>query len=239
MGAVRCNAAMPFSCRAADTRHPALDALRRGAAVAAVAILCAAPAAQAQIFSAIDENGTAVLSNHASMPDAQVLVEAPVAAPVADPLSVVTDTLPAPLPAAVPAAQPLAGIIRDAARRHALPEAVLSAMVAVESGFDRRAVSPKGAKGLMQLMPATARRFGVKDVFAPDQNVLAGAAYLRVLMNLFADELPLALAAYNAGEGAVLRAGRRVPAYPETQNYVRKVLRQAALWTDPNETVRR
>jgi soluble lytic murein transglycosylase-like protein len=141
------------------------------------------------------------------------------------------DKLPA--AAALPTPKMLTPIIREAARKHALPEALLNAMVSVESGFDGRAVSPKGAKGLMQLMPDTARRFGVKDVFAADQNVHAGAAYMRVLLNQFADDLPLALAAYNAGEGAVLRAGRRIPAYPETQQYVRKVMAQAAITSEP------
>jgi lysozyme len=105
---------------------------------------------------------------------------------------------------------------------------LLTAVIAVESGFDERAVSSKGAKGLMQLMPATARRFGVRDVFAAEQNLRAGAAYLRTLMNQFPENLQLALAAYNAGEGAVLRAGRRIPAFPETQQYVRKVLARLA-----------
>ena len=119
-------------------------------------------------------------------------------------------------------------MIRDAARRHAVSESLLTAVIAVESGFDPRAVSPKGAKGLMQLMPATARRFGVKDVFAVHDNLQGGAAYLRQLITLFENDLSLALAAYNAGEGAVMRAGRRIPAYPETREYVAKVLAYAA-----------
>ena len=114
--------------------------------------------------------------------------------------------------------------IRAAAQTHGLPLPLLSAVISVESGFDPRAVSPKGARGLMQLMPATAKRFGVNDVFAVSDNLRGGAAYLRHLMDLFDSDLNLVLAAYNAGEGAVMRAGRRVPAFPETQQYVAKVL---------------
>jgi soluble lytic murein transglycosylase-like protein len=198
---------------------------------------------RAQIYSGTDENGSIVLSNHAVTQDAVLLIEAPPAAlppvtpaPVALARPAPTDKITGGLPTTPTVLTP---IIREAARKHALPEALLHAMVAVESGFDGRAVSPKGAKGLMQLMPETARRFGVKDVFAADQNVQGGAAYMRVLMNQFAEDLPLALAAYNAGEGAVLRAGRRIPAYPETQQYVRKVLAQVALALEPVSAPRR
>jgi soluble lytic murein transglycosylase-like protein len=199
-------------------------------------------AAGAHIYGGVDENGSIVLSNHQMSEAAVLLVEAPPEAP--PPVLAPVASIPAPPSDKAPVASAstpklLLSIIREAARKHALPEALLHAMVAVESGFDDRAVSPKGAKGLMQLMPDTARRFGVKDVFAADQNVQGGAAYMRVLMNQFADNLSLALAAYNAGEGAVLRAGWRIPAYPETQQYVRKVLAQVALATDPNSVPRR
>ncbi|MEO8186275.1 MAG: lytic transglycosylase domain-containing protein [Burkholderiaceae bacterium] len=94
---------------------------------------------------------------------------------------------------------------------------LLHAVIAVESGYDSRAVSPKGAKGLMQLMPPTAHRFGVIDPFDPEQNVRAGATYLRALLDMFDGDTKLALAAYNAGEGAVIRSGNRVPDFAETQ----------------------
>jgi soluble lytic murein transglycosylase-like protein len=196
------------------------------------ALLLWVPAAGAQIYAGIDATGSLVLSNHPVLGDTvQLIVAAPVASAAPDiaaaeaPAGVGADTAASSLKEPLP----IARIIRDAAKRHALPEGLLRAVVAVESAFDSRAVSPKGAKGLMQLMPDTARRFGVKDVFSADQNVHAGAAYLRLLLNQFADDLPLALAAYNAGEGAVLRAGRRIPPYPETERYVRKVLVAAAL----------
>ena len=101
---------------------------------------------------------------------------------------------------------------------------LLLAVISAESGFRARAVSPKGAQGLMQLMPATARRLGVSDPFDPEQNVRGGARYLVELLRMFNDDLRLALAAYNAGENAVLRAGRAIPPYPETQQYVARVM---------------
>lgn len=92
-----------------------------------------------------------------------------------------------------------------------------------ESRFRVRAVSPKGARGLMQLMPGTAARFGVKRVFDPAENIRGGTRYLRELLDMFDGRLELALASYNAGEGAVLKYGRRIPPYSETQNYVKRI----------------
>ena len=115
-------------------------------------------------------------------------------------------------------------LINAAAREAALPEALVHAVIRVESAYRTDAVSPKGARGLMQLMPATARRFGVTDVHDPRQNLRGGTRYLRELMALFDNDLRLALAAYNAGENAVLNNGRRIPPYPETRRYVEKVL---------------
>ncbi|RZM03766.1 MAG: lytic transglycosylase domain-containing protein [Variovorax sp.] len=120
-----------------------------------------------------------------------------------------------------------------AARTHDIDYELLQALVATESGFDAQAVSPKGARGLMQLMPATAERYGVRGdarttqenkLFDPRVNVAAGSRYLRDLIARFQGSIELALAAYNAGEGAVQRAGNRIPDYRETQNYVRTVL---------------
>ncbi|MDH6593809.1 hypothetical protein M2165_003698 [Variovorax sp. TBS-050B] len=123
--------------------------------------------------------------------------------------------------------------LRDASSRHAIDYELLQALIATESGFDAQAVSPKGAMGLMQLMPATAQRYGVaadkrgsieKKLFDPRVNIAAGSRYLRDLIAMFPGQLELALAAYNAGEGAVQRAGNKIPNYKETQNYVRTVL---------------
>ena len=114
--------------------------------------------------------------------------------------------------------------IRLAAEKYALPEELLLAVMAVESNFDPRAVSEKGAMGLMQLMPGTARDMYVDDAWAPEQNIEGGARYLRVLANQFEGDLVRTVAAYNAGPQAVVRAGGSVPNIPETQEYVRKVL---------------
>lgn len=123
--------------------------------------------------------------------------------------------------------------LRAAAGRHAIDYELLQALVAAESGFNASAVSPKGAVGLMQVMPATAARYGVQanrrgsvesQLLDPGTNIAAGARYLRDLIAMFEGRLELALAAYNAGEGAVQRAGNRIPDYRETQNYVKTVL---------------
>ncbi len=109
------------------------------------------------------------------------------------------------------------------AQQYRLDPLLLHAVVSAESSYNSQAVSHAGAKGLMQLMPATAKRFGVRDVFNPIQNLQGGARYLSWLLNRFKN-VRLALAAYNAGEGAVQRYGNTIPPYRETQNYVTKVL---------------
>jgi len=124
-------------------------------------------------------------------------------------------------------------ILRDASSEHEVDYELLQALIAAESGFNHTAVSPKGAIGLMQLMPDTARRYGVnsdrhgpleRKLTDPKTNIRAGTRYLRDLINMFPGQLELALAAYNAGEGAVMRAGNKIPNYKETQNYVKNVL---------------
>ncbi|HJL19790.1 MAG TPA: transglycosylase SLT domain-containing protein [Sandaracinaceae bacterium LLY-WYZ-13_1] len=114
--------------------------------------------------------------------------------------------------------------IREAAALYQLPEAFIRAVIRVESDYHPEVVSHAGACGLMQLMPATAARMGVTDAFDPRQNILGGSRYLRILANQFNGDLVLTIAAYNAGEGAVLRY-RGIPPYEETQRYVRRVLR--------------
>lgn len=115
-------------------------------------------------------------------------------------------------------------LIAQSALAAGLPHALVAAVIAVESGFNEKAVSPKGAKGLMQLMPGTAKRYGVSDVFDPAQNIQGGTAYLKYLMALFNNDIQLTLAAYNAGEHAVVKYGHRIPPYPETRKYVQLVL---------------
>ena len=123
--------------------------------------------------------------------------------------------------------------LHEAAKTHKIDYELLQALIATESGFDAAAVSPKGAIGLMQIMPDTARRFGVdsdrwmaieKKLVDPKINVKTGSRYLRLLLNMFPGRLDLALASYNAGEGAVQRSGNQIPNYKETQNYVKTVM---------------
>jgi soluble lytic murein transglycosylase-like protein len=116
-------------------------------------------------------------------------------------------------------------IIRQIADQQSLPPQLIQSVIKVESNFNPYAVSPKGALGMMQLIPDTARRFGVSDVFDPEDNIRGGAKYLKYLLDLYDGNYPLALAAYNAGEGAVARYGT-VPPYPETRNYIKLVARQ-------------
>ena len=124
-------------------------------------------------------------------------------------------------------------LLREASVAQDIDYALLQALIATESGFNTHAVSPRGAVGLMQLMPPTAQRYGVqagknspieKKLTDPKTNIRAGSRYLRDLIDLFPGQLDLALAAYNAGEGAVQRAGNRIPNYPETKNYVKTVM---------------
>lgn len=121
-------------------------------------------------------------------------------------------------------------LIRRAAKKQRLEPALLKAIIHVESGFNARAVSKKGASGLMQLMPATAKRYGVKNIFDPTENIHAGARYLNDLMRLYHNNKRLALAAYNAGEKSVEKY-RGIPPYRETRNYVHKVLLLANRYT--------
>jgi soluble lytic murein transglycosylase-like protein len=123
--------------------------------------------------------------------------------------------------------------LRAASKANDVDFELLKALIATESGFDPNVVSPKGAVGLMQVMPETAQRYGVtgdrkhpveRKLFDPAVNIRTGTKYLRYLLDLFPGRLDLALAAYNAGEGAVMRAGKQVPNYKETQNYVKTVM---------------
>jgi len=123
--------------------------------------------------------------------------------------------------------------IVEAGVRHGVDPVLIYATMHQESSFKQRALSPKGASGLMQLMPGTARRFGVTNIFDPRQNIEGGTRYMRFLLDSFDGDVSLALAGYNAGEGAVLKYGRRIPPYRETQEYVRRITRRYALMRDP------
>jgi soluble lytic murein transglycosylase-like protein len=125
------------------------------------------------------------------------------------------------------------GLIVESGSRNKVDPILLYAIMHQESTFKSRAISPKGARGLMQLMPGTAARYGVTNIFDPRQNIEGGARYMRFLLDLFDDNVDLALAGYNAGEGAVMKYGYQVPPYSETKEYVRRIRGRYNLMRDP------
>jgi soluble lytic murein transglycosylase-like protein len=129
------------------------------------------------------------------------------------------------------------GYLIDSGARHGVDPLLLYSVMHQESSFKSHAVSPKGARGLMQLMPGTAIRFGVTNIFDPKQNIEGGARYLRFLTDRFNGDVSLVLAGYNAGEGAVEKYGWRIPPYAETQEYVRRISRRYSLIQDPNSAL--
>ncbi len=124
-------------------------------------------------------------------------------------------------------------LVAASAARHRVDPRLIAAVINQESGFKTRAVSSAGACGLMQLMPATARRFGVRNIFNPAENIDGGVRYLRWLLDTFDGRVDLALAGYNAGEGRVIDAGYRVPAIRETRHYVRAIQARYPYRTHP------
>lgn len=217
-------------------------------------LLACAPAASAGegVYAFTDADGSVSLSNVPADDRYQTLIVeqskvvaepkdiAPAATPAVAP-AVAPPVVPATAPAVVRKAQHLAvvlpktrrlgvakasyqKIVDDAARSYGLDSALLHAVISVESRYDPKVVSRSGAIGLMQLMPETATRYGVTDSFDAVQNLHGGAKYLRDLLHMFNNNVSLALAAYNAGENAVIRYGNRIPPNRETRKYVPKVL---------------
>jgi soluble lytic murein transglycosylase-like protein len=188
----------------------------------ATALLVVSPlvARGGDLYSYVDADGVLHFSNAPSDGRFRKVTRANDVAGVYRPSPVVRSR---PLPSAG-APGGWSGVVRDAASANNLPEALILAVIAVESNFDPRAVSEKGAAGLMQLMPGTAKDMFVEDVFDPEQNIHGGSRYLRVLANQYAGDMVRMLAAYNAGPDAVRRAGGSVPNIPETREYVRKVV---------------
>jgi len=176
--------------------------------------LGAAVPAQAQIYTWRDANGNLVLSNKradGSIPDVPSY-----AVPKAEGVRTTRSAL-------AERARPYESLITEHSRAQGVRPALVRAVMQVESGFNPYARSPKGAMGLMQLMPATAKQYGVRNAFNPTENVRAGVAYLRELLDRYQDNEELALAAYNAGPGAVDKHGQTVPPYRETQSYVAQI----------------
>jgi soluble lytic murein transglycosylase-like protein len=185
--------------------------LLRTFALACATGLLASPV-EAQIYAWRDASGTLVLSDRK--------LDAAAATYAVPEASGIRSTRPAVSPAIRERYEPL---IREHAARRALRPDLVRAVIQVESGFNPRAHSPKGAMGLMQLMPDTARELRVGDPYDPEENIRGGTTYLRQLIDRYDGNEELALAAYNAGSGAVDRYGRAVPPYRETREYVKKV----------------
>ncbi len=181
--------------------------------------------AAAQIYSWHDANGNLVLSDR-PLKTAEHTFVVPEATSV-------RATRPAPLERS----RLYDDLIEEHARLNSIRSDLVRAVVQVESGFNPYAVSPKGALGLMQLMPATAQQFGVRNPFDPQENVRAGVAYLRQLLDRYENDERLALAAYNAGPGAVDRHGQNVPPYRETRDYVARINKMASAPIQPRGTV--
>jgi soluble lytic murein transglycosylase-like protein len=181
--------------------------------------------AAAQIYSWHDANGNLVLSDR-PLKTAEHTFVVPEATSV-------RATRPAPLERS----RLYDDLIEEHARLNSIRSDLVRAVVQVESGFNPNAVSPKGALGLMQLMPATAQQFGVRNPFDPQENVRAGVAYLRQLLDRYENDERLALAAYNAGPGAVDRHGQNVPPYRETRDYVARINKMASAPIQPRGTV--
>jgi soluble lytic murein transglycosylase-like protein len=186
----------------------------RGCVLASLWLLGIAAPARAQIFSWRDANGTLVLSN--VRPGAASPHVSTYDVPEAEGIRTTRSAKPS-------ESGRFDDIIGEHASRSGIREGLVRAVIQVESGFNPHAVSNKGAMGLMQLMPATARQFGVVNPFDPAQNIRGGVSYLRQLLDRYKNDETLALAAYNAGPGAVDRSGQAVPPYRETRDYVSRV----------------
>jgi soluble lytic murein transglycosylase-like protein len=193
--------------------------LIRTVLLVAVAAVLSPSTASAQIYAWRDAQGTLVLSDRK--------LDAPTAIYGVDAAPAYRTTRPV-----AAGATRYEALVQDYATRESLRPELVRAVIQVESGYNARATSPVGAMGLMQLMPQTARELGVRDPYDPAENIRGGTRYLRQLLNKYDGDELLALAAYNAGPGAVDKHGKRVPPYRETREYVRKVSAKAGT-SDP------
>jgi soluble lytic murein transglycosylase-like protein len=188
--------------------------------VAALALSAVAQPSLADIFMFKDEKGVVHFTNIPSNDRRYRLVRKEAATP---PLTAAAG-MPQILMPREESIRMYTPMIERASRTHGVEVALVHAVISAESGYNPGAVSRAGARGIMQLMPDTARRFGVQNIMDPAENIGAGVRYLRELLTLFNGNTELALAAYNAGENAVIRAGHRIPNYSETATYVPRVL---------------
>ena len=209
-------------------------------AAIAAALLAAAPRALANVYTMIDDDGNVRFSSTPDDPRYKLFLREPTEYKLRDSGEFRGMRNPGDYRLRAPwgrrpdlyenpalADKPYQGEVVAAAKRHNLDPALVHAVIAAESNYNPNAVSNKGAVGLMQVMPDTGRRYGVreKELKEPQKNIRAGVQYLAELIEMFEGDLRLALAGYNAGENVVLRYGRKVPPYAETQAYVPRVLR--------------
>jgi soluble lytic murein transglycosylase-like protein len=188
----------------------------RSVAVLSAAFLLASHEARADIFSFTDERGVVHFTNVPGLDKRYKLIHREVR-------NVTPRSGQVWMPSEADI-QRFGGIIQTASSSHGVDTALVHAVITAESGYNPNAVSRKGATGLMQLMPDTAKRYGVRNSFDPVENIHGGVRYLRDLLVLFNGNVELAVAGYNAGENAVIRYGNRVPPYAETADYVPKVI---------------
>lgn len=192
---------------------------RKHMAVGLLLGCCLCQPGRADIFSYTADDGTVSLSNVPTDERYTVLIAATKPAVATAPPTVGRKGI-----ASLAGKAGYDQVVDEVSRTYGLESALLHAVISVESHYNPKAMSKKGAAGLMQLMPQTAKRYGVADAFDPRQNLDGGARYLRDLLRLFNNNTSLALAAYNAGEHAVMKHGNRIPPYRETLNYVPRVL---------------
>lgn len=202
-----------FSLIGTDSRRSDRSSHGRALVMRTLVLLLAGVVADADadVYESVASDGSLVYSNH-PLDASSSLVQR------SDPKAAM------PRPSLRPVDPALRALIDAAAKRHSLSPDLITAVIAVESNFDPRARSRRGARGLMQIMPATAARYRVSDSYDPQQNIDAGSRYLKELLRLHGGNLAVALAAYNSGPAAVARHGTRIPPYPETMLYVSAVL---------------
>ena len=187
----------------------AVQIRRMGILVAALLFFVTAPSARADIFLFIDSQGVLHFTN----------------TPTSSQYTLYIKERPEPEMATIK----YDGIIQEASNKHGLSFSLLKAMIKVESDFDSRAVSKKGALGLMQIMPQNLEAFNIRDPYDPKDNIMGGARYFKSLVERFEGKLPLALAAYNAGP-TIVDKYRKIPPFKETEDYVKKVMKYFHLY---------
>ncbi len=206
---------------------------RNGVNVSVAPARTSAPAPRSRRSKADQSSRTAAVPNALSAPDNSTTLLKPTVLTYS-PLGAVTANVESALHGYTTGSAQIDGYLIDAGTRNGIDPLLLYSIMHQESSFKSHAISPKGARGLMQLMPGTAMRFGVFNIFDPKQNIEGGARYVRFLLDRFDGDVNLTLAGYNAGEGAVEKYGWRIPPYAETQEYVRRISRRYSLLRDPN-----